>query len=399
MKRRWTMLVVGALAALWLVPVPHAPAQAPTEEELKEFERQAEELEKKQAEAKRKAETEKKAAAAAEVKRKAEAEKEAAAAAEANRKAEAEKEAAAAAEAKREAARKQVEEERRADEQARSAREALSAFAGEFVDIPGGSFQMGCSPGDGDCQDDERPVHTVSIKPFRMGKYEVTVGQFRRFVEAAGYRTDAERAGTCWAVQADGQSAEQARRDWRNPGFPQTDRNPVVCVSWNDAEAYVQWLSRQGSGRYRLPSESEWEYAARAGGSGRYSFGDSEGMLCQYGNVADRTAQGQFSRWGLAASCDDGALYTAPVGGYRPNGFGLHDLQGNVGEWTEDCYHDSYASAPSDGAAWTAGDCARRVPRGGSWNNQPRNVRSSSRHGTAADPRSTVLGFRLLQDR
>ena len=213
--------------------------------------------------------------------------------AEAKRKAEAAKKDAAAAEAKRKAAQKQAEEKRRAAEQA--AKEAASALAGEFVDIPGGTFQMGCSPGDGECQDDERPVHTVSIKPFRMGRHEVTVGQFRRFVEATSYRTDAERGGNCLAVQADRTVAEQSGRDWRNPGFPQTEREPLVCVSWNDAEAYVQWLSRQGVGRYRLPSEREWEYAARAGGSARYSFGDSEAMLCVYGNVADRTAKRQFS--------------------------------------------------------------------------------------------------------
>ena len=260
MKRRSTMLLSGVLAVLWVARLPHAPAQAPTEEELKDFERQAEQLEKKQAEA--------------------------AAKAEAKRKAEAAKKAAAAAEAKRKAAQKKAEEDRRPAEEARSARpesdgrkratEAESTLAGEFVDIPGGTFQMGCSPGDGGCQDNERPVHTVSIKPFRMGKYEVTVGQFRQFVDAAGYRTDAERGGNCWTVQADGQWAEQAGRDWRNPGFPQTDRHPVVCVGWKDAQAYAQWLSRQGGGRYRLPSESEWEYAARAGGRGRYSFGDSE---------------------------------------------------------------------------------------------------------------------------
>lgn len=174
----------------------------------------------------------------------------------------------------------------------------------------------------------------------------------------------------------------------------------MVCVSWNDAQAYVQWLSRQGTGHYRLPSEREWEYAARAGGSGRYSFGDSEGMLCQNGNVADRTAKQQFSTWDWTASCDDGAIYTAPVGGYRPNRFGLHDVHGNVWEWTEDCYHDNYTGASSDGDAWTAGDCARRVVRGGSWVTRPRLVRSSRpRRGHRRGLRDVALGFRLLQDR
>ncbi|MGH8565168.1 MAG: formylglycine-generating enzyme family protein [Gammaproteobacteria bacterium] len=112
-------------------------------------------------------------------------------------------------------------------------------------------------------------------------------------------------------------------------------------------------MLRQGVGRYRLPAEGEWEYAARAGSRGRYSFGDSEGMLCDYGNVADRTVRPRYNNWPVVP-CDDGALYTAPVGGYRPNPFGLYDLHRNVWEWTEDCYHPSYAGAPSDEEAWTA---------------------------------------------
>ena len=170
-------------------------------------------------------------------------------------------------------------------------------------------------------------------------------------------------------------------------------------MSWNDAQAYIQWLSRQGGGRYRLPSESEWEYAARGGGRGRYSFGDSEGMLCQYGNVADPTARQQFSTWDWTASCGDGELYTSPVGSYRANRFGLHDVHGNVWEWTEDCDHDSYAGAPSDGVAWTTGDCAVRVSRGGSWRDGPRYRRSSARGGSPTDGRGGTVGFRLLQDR
>ena len=120
-------------------------------------------------------------------------------------------------------------------------------------------------------------------------------------------------------------------------------------------------------------------------------------MLCQYANFADRTGGRQFG-WNSATSCDDGALYTVPVGGYQPNGFGLHDMHGNVLEWTEDCYHDSYAGAPSDGDARTAGDCAQRVFRGGSWAHQPGWVGSSTRHGSAPDARVGTRGFRLLQD-
>lgn len=310
--------------------------------------------------------------------------------------------AAAAAEARRKAAQKQPEEERRATEEARSARpasdgrehatEAESALAGEFVDIPGGSFQMGCSPGDSECDSDEGPVHTVSIKPFRMGKYEVTVGQFRRFVEAAGYRTDAARGGNCFNVRRDRVWVEELESgtDWRNPGFQQQDRHPVVCVSWNDARAYAQWLSRQGGGRYRLPSESEWEYAARAGGRGPYSFA----TVRHFVNTAMSLTIPSSTNLTNVHRAMMGHFNTAPVlGGYRPNGFGLHDMHGNVWEWTEDCYHDSYADAPSDGVAWTAGDCARRVHRGGSWFSVPRNVRSSSRDGFATDNRGAALAF------
>lgn len=290
--------------------------------------------------------------------------------------------------------REEAEKRREAAEKRRAAAEAL---AGEFVDIPGGTFKIGCSPGDDSCYKDEHPVHTVSIKGFRIGKYEVTVGQFRRFVDAAGYQTDAERAGSCYAI---GRFSlpENSGRNWKNPGFQQTDRHPVVCVTWNDVKVYVQWLSRQGIGHYRLPSESEWEYAARAGGSGRYSFGDRKATLCDYGNVADRAAKQRLASWKVAP-CNDGALYTAVVGAYRPNRFGLYDMHGNVWEWTEDCWHDRYTGAPDNGAAWTTGgDCDVRVLRGGSWLDGSRGVRSSYRGRTwSGDPFSNV-SFRLVQD-
>lgn len=177
----------------------------------------------------------------------------------------------------------------------------------------------------------------------------------------------------------------------------QTDRHPVDCVNWKDAQAYARWLSRQAGGGYRLPSESEWEYAVRAGGSSRYGFGDSVAILCTYGNIADRTSQPQFSPRDFAP-CDDGALYTAPVGKYRPNGFGIYDMHGNVKEWTEDRHHPSYAGAPSDGTAWTAGDSIRRVVRGGSCYDGTADVRSASRPWSWWDVRDYGVGFRLAQD-
>ncbi len=273
----------------------------------------------------------------------------------------------------------------------------LLALTGEFVDIPAGAFLMGCARADRDCDGDELPAHRVSIKGFRTGKTEITVGQFRRFAEATGYRTDSERERDCVTVRPDGKWAEQSGRHWQNPGFAQTDRHPVVCVSWKDAKTYVRWLSKQGLGRFRLPSESEWEYAASAGESSRYSFGDSEGMLCGYGNVSDSTAGRRFPNW-MVGSCNDGALYTAPVGRYRPNGFGLYDAHGNVWEWTEDCYHSRYTGARSDQSPWLAGGCARRVLRDGSWADEPRLARSSNRLSGPPGSRNDVVGFRLVRD-
>jgi formylglycine-generating enzyme required for sulfatase activity len=271
------------------------------------------------------------------------------------------------------------------------------ALTGEFVDIPAGTFLMGCSRGDADCDGDELPAHKVSVKGFRMGKTEVTVGQFRRFAEATGYRTDSKRERGCVTVRPDGKWAEQSGRTWKNPGFRQTERHPVVCVSWTDAKAYVRWLSKQGLGVFRLPSESEWEYAARAGEGARYSFGDSQKNLCSYGNIADNTAGGRFPKW-ITGSCNDRALYPAAAGRYHANRFGLHDLHGNVWEWTEDCYHDSYSRAPASQSPWTAGGCTRRLLRGGSWADGPRLARSSNRLSGRPGSRSDVVGFRIVHD-
>ncbi len=370
MKLSSGLLWMALFAVLLVVAVPPAPAQAPTDDELKELERQAAQLEMK------------KAAAEADAQRRINAENKAA---EARRRAEASKNAAAAA-------------RRIAEQEVANKRQKVAELAGKFVDIPAGTFAMGCSPEDRNCEDDERPAHTVSIKAFRIGKTEVTVGNFRRFVEAAGYRTDAEREGHCWALGGDGKWAEQAGRDWKNPGFPQSDRHPVVCVSWNDAKAYVQWLSQQGLGRFRLPSESEWEYAARGGKSAYYSFGDNIAILCDYANIADTTAAERLPL-GMVESCDDREVYTAAVGGYRPNRYGLHDSHGNVWEWTEDCWHDSYTGAPSDEAPWLVGDCARRVLRGGSWGDDPVLARSSYRDRNLTGIRGDNVGFRVVQDR
>lgn len=169
-----------------------------------------------------------------------------------------------------------------------------------------------------------------------------------------------------------------------------------MCVDWNAEQAFVQWLSKRSGQSYRLPSEAEWEYAARAGSRGLRHWGNGETEACRYANVADRTAKRIYRAWSIF-DCDDGYVNTAPVRRYSANSFGLHDMLGNVWEWTEDCWNSSYQGAPSSGVAWTTGDCSRRVVRGGSWGHTPAIARSAGRFN--ADPmlRSIDQGFRVAR--
>ncbi len=235
-----------------------------------------------------------------------------------------------------------------------------------------------------------------------MGRYEVTKGQFAAFVRATGYRTDAERnAGEktgCYAYKGGTKFGWKAGSSWRDPGFKQGDDEPVVCVSHDDTGAYIAWLNRETKGGYRLPSEAEWEYAARAGSESRYSFGSSESDLCRYGNGADQAAKRHFSDW-TVSSCDDGYLFTAPVGSFTANPWGLHDVHGNVWEWTRDCWNGSYMGAPDDGRSWESSDCSRRVLRGGSWFYNPGYLRSAHRISNERGIRDIDSGFRLVRTR
>ena len=254
----------------------------------------------------------------------------------------------------------------------------------EMVVVPAGRFRMGCVSGR-DCQDDEKPVREVRIgKPFALGRYEVTVGEFSRFVDATGHSV----GGSCWASDG-GEWKKRAGRNWRSPGFRQGRDHPVVCLSWHDARKYASWLSRKTGEAYRLPSESEWEYAARAGTTTTYHFGNDPAALCRYGNHAD---------W-HNASCSDGVgEMTAPAGSFAANAFGLQDVHGNAWEWVEDCWHASYAGAPVDGGAWS-GDCARPVLRGGSWDTDPSLLRAARRVGEANGNRMNSVGFRVARYR
>jgi formylglycine-generating enzyme required for sulfatase activity len=272
----------------------------------------------------------------------------------------------------------------------------------EMVVIPAGSFTMGSPGGEEGRKDREGPLHRVSLDGFALGKYEVSVGEFRRFVEASGYRTDAERnadaGGTaqgCYAMDpTDGKWGWRAGRYWDSPGFTQSERHPAVCISWNDATAYVKWLAQSTGKAYRLPSESEWEYSVRAGSSTARPWGDDPDQACRYANVADQSKSPNGITFNPKHECNDGTFYTATVGSYLANGFGLHDMIGNAWEWTEDCWNENYSGAPSDGSAWTSGNCVARVLRGGSWNYFPTGARSAYRIGVDTTGRDNDYGFR-----
>jgi formylglycine-generating enzyme required for sulfatase activity len=224
----------------------------------------------------------------------------------------------------------------------------------EMVLIPPGNFMMGSGVG----ITQEQPVHSVRVDGFALAKTEVTVGQFRRFNHSTGYKTTAEQSGKCWALKAAGDGyEEQPGRYWDNPGFNQGENYPVACVSWDDAKAYVAWLSRETGQSYRLPSEAEWEYAARAGATGKWIWGDDENRNCLHANIADQTLKDRYpNKPGRTTNCLDGQVHTAPVGSFLPNGFGLVDMSGNVWEWTEDCWNAGYSGAPTDGKAWSDGN-------------------------------------------
>ena len=265
----------------------------------------------------------------------------------------------------------------------------------EMVVIPAGSYRMGSPSHEQWRDEDEGPVREVTIAaPFAIGRHEVTVAEFGRFVDETGYSA----ASWCWTSE-NGKWESRNGRGWRNPGFDQGGRHPVACVSWEDAQAYAAWLSRQTGEEYRLPSESEWEYAARAGTATARYWGKGESGLCRHANGAGADVS-MYWRWmmaAMAAWCRDGHVHTAPVGSFAANGWGLHDMLGNVREWTEDCWNGSYAEAPSDGSAWEYGDCARRVSRGGSWFHGPRNLRSADRSPHVTGFRVSNHGFRVAR--
>lgn len=288
------------------------------------------------------------------------------------------------------------------DKAAKASKAAPAAKAGttfhdcqncpEMVVLYAGRLNMGSPNSEKGRTADEGPVHSVKISAFAMGKTEITRGQFAEFVKKSGYVT----GDKCWTLEKG--KYEERKGSWREPGYPQDDKHPVTCINWNDAFAYAKWLSNKTGKKYRLPTEAEWEFAARGNITTARYWGDNPDKACQYANGADSTAQATIpgsSSWSVHR-CADGFTYTAPVGRFRPNAYGLYDMLGNVWEWTGDNYHGNYQGAPAAGSAWLGGS-TKRVLRGGSWNDAPRNVRAAVRYGNKPEIRFSSFGFRVAR--
>jgi formylglycine-generating enzyme len=250
---------------------------------------------------------------------------------------------------------------------------------------------------------DEYPRHRVRItRPFLLGKFEVTVGQFRRFIDATGYRTEAETDGTGgWGYNAITGRSEGRRPhfSWRNPGYRQTEQYPVVNVTYGDVQAFLRWLSDKEHRHYRLPTEAEWEYANRAGGQTRYAKSGDARQLPTFARAVDLERQPEFDHvQDLVIAADDPTAFPVPVGSYAPNAWGFHDMHGNVWEWVADWYGETYyAESPVDDPSGPkSGEV--RVRRGGGWNSFPIYLRSSFRNINTPVSRCLNLGFRVARD-
>lgn len=274
----------------------------------------------------------------------------------------------------------------------------------KMVVVPHGAFRMGAEAGEAGAQPYEQPSRYLRFdRGYAMSAHEVTVGEFKRYLAATGARTRSARRG--YSMPYDDRSNNFVRRSLVGIGSDYlggiaADDLPVLHVSAGDADGYVKWLSEQTGRGYRLPSEAEFEYALRAGGSGRYPWGDAATPPARTGNFTgarDRSPGGRT--WSNAlAGYGDGHWGPAPVGSFRPNAYGLYDLAGNVSEWVADCWHDGYRRAPKDGGAWFNPGCRTRVIRGGSWASSPAQLRSVWRAPLERDTTNAQIGFRVVRD-
>ena len=296
---------------------------------------------------------------------------------------------------------------------ASSLAEYTNSIGMKFKLIPAGEFMMGSKlsseetdkkyPGGNlSYYEDEHPRHKVRItRPFYLGIHEVTVGDFKKFVAATGYKTEAEKdgeGGYGWNASTEKFEGRDPKYTWKNTGFTQANSHPVVNVTWNDAQAFVKWLSQKDHRKYGLPTEAQWEYACRAGTETPFHFGSDPDGLTAVGNVADGTAKAACTKnYSNLVYVDshDGYVFTSPVGKYHPNAFGLCDMHGNVWEWCADWYDkDYYEDSPVDDPTGpTKG--SGRVYRGGGWSSSAGGCRSADRSGNTPGRRYSLLGFRV----
>ena len=294
--------------------------------------------------------------------------------------------------------------------------EAVNSIGMRLVRIPAGELLMGATePAEevlrafaahkrkAEDFKEEYPRHRVRItRPFFLGKFEVTVGQFRRFVKETGYRTEPETDGQGgWGFNPQIHKCEGRKPhfNWRNTGFPQSDDHPVVNVTWNDSVKFCEWLSRKEGVTYRLPTEAEWEYACRAGTTTRYHNGDDPALLPEVGRVGDPKGYTRFPHIQdtiIAEPHPDS--FTVPVGRYKPNTFGLYDMHGNVWEWCSDWYDDDYYGVSPVDDPKGPPKSNIRVRRGGGWNTFPIWVRAAFRNYNTPGSRLCNLGLRVVRE-
>ncbi len=260
----------------------------------------------------------------------------------------------------------------------------------KMVVIPAGEYSMGSPDSEAGRDASEGPRHRVRIAySFALGTTDVTVGEFRRFVSETHYD-----AGSKCVTQEGGEQPHPGR-DFLHPSYSQTINDPVVCMNLDTVQAYLGWLSKKTGHSYRLPTEAEYEYAERAGSTTPWWWGADPEAMCANANGSDLDTKARFPQL-KAANCHDGYAFTAPVGKFKPNAFGLYDMAGQAWSMVTDCYNDSYAGAPTDGSAMPGGDCGRRILRSGSWNNDPLSVRSARRSKNGViDRRGDGIGFRV----
>lgn len=277
---------------------------------------------------------------------------------------------------------------------------AENSIGMRLVRLPAGEFLMGAADNDTEARPDEKPQHLVSIKqPFDFGMYEVTVGQFRKFVEVTNFKTLAEEDGGAYAYDPASQRLSLNHdSSWKYTGFEQTDDHPVINLCWHDAVAFCEWLSRTEGQTYRLPTEAEWEYACRAGTTTPWSTGADFDSVQGSGNICDASLRAAypFAKWTVEWS--DGYTFTAPVGRFQPNAFGLYDMHGNVFEWCSDEWLlQDYAGKLIDDPDEKS-EKGSRIVRGGSFLSLTTFTRSADRVGLVDTMRNCIVGFRVVRE-